>query len=42
MRHLKCSYLDLMALPADYVDVVIKESKREAREARANKARTRH
>jgi hypothetical protein len=34
MKHLGCSYGELLELPADYIEVVLEEAKREQREAK--------
>lgn len=40
MRHMQWTYDELMGCPDGYVDVIVKESKREAREANARQKRT--
>ena len=38
MRWLTISYLDLLALPAGYIEVAVAMAQKEAREARAQRA----
>lgn len=41
MRYMRWSFADLLVCPTDYLDVIVEESQREAREMQAHAAQAR-